>query len=179
MTPTIWTVGHSNKAIEEFLSLLKSQSIDLVADIRRFPGSKRHPHFGGSELEASLAAEGIGYRHFAGLGGRRGKAAPDSPNVGWRVAAFNAFADHMTSSEFREDLDALISQSRERRAAIMCSEALPWRCHRRLIADALVARGWTVLDIIGTSKPKPHVLTPFAQVVDDRLIYPATDEESQ
>jgi len=170
---TIWTVGHSNHDIDTFVRLIRGQSIEVVADVRRFAGSRRHPHFGAEALAASLTAAGIGYRHLAGLGGRRGKAAPVSPNTGWRVAAFNAYADHMTTRAFREDLAVLAALAVDRRVAIMCSEVLPWRCHRRLIADNLIVGGWSVLDIIGPGPPKAHVLTPFARVADGALIYPA------
>jgi uncharacterized protein (DUF488 family) len=170
---TIWTIGHSNHDIGTFLGLLGSQSIAMVADVRRFPGSRRHPQFGAEALGASLASAGIGLRHFAGLGGRRGKAVAGSPNTAWRVESFNAYADHMGTGAFREELATLMALARERRVAIMCSEALPWRCHRRLIADALVLRGWSVRDILGSGRPREHVLTPFARVVDGALIYPA------
>jgi len=174
---TLWTIGHSNHPIGEFLSLLGTQSIESIADVRRFPGSRRHPQFGADLLREALSTAGIGYHHLAGLGGRRGKPSADSPNTGWRVASFNAYADYMDTFPFLSDLDTLISLAQSRRVAIMCSEALPWRCHRRLIADALIVRGWTVLDIMGSGSPKEHVLTPFAQVLGDRLIYPPAPEE--
>lgn len=171
--PTIWTIGHSNRDLDAFLDLLRSEAIECLADVRRFPGSRKHPQFAGEALEAALAGAGIAYRHFAGLGGRRGKPAPGSPNVGWRVASFNAYADHMESPEFRDDLAALVATAEVHRAALMCSEAVPWRCHRRLIADALLIRGWGVRDILGPRQVRDHALTPFARVVDGRLIYPA------
>ncbi|HWE35289.1 MAG TPA: DUF488 domain-containing protein [Isosphaeraceae bacterium] len=173
MPATFWTVGHSTRPIDEFLGLLRGMSIGLVADVRRFPGSRRYPHFNEDALAAALAGAGIGYRHVPGLGGRRGKRAPGSPNTAWRVEAFNAFADHMASAEFRGALDELIALAEDRRVAIMCSEAVPWRCHRRLIADALVARGHDVLDILGPGKADPHSLTPFARLVGDLPTYPA------
>ena len=170
---TIWTAGHSNLTIEAFAELLGAQAIATVADVRRFPGSRRQPHFGGAALAAGLATVGIGYRHFAGLGGRRGKGAVGSPNTAWRVASFNAYADHMATDEFRADLAQLVMLAEAEPVALMCSEGLPWRCHRRLIADALLVRGWTVLDIIGQGPPKPHTLTPFARVAGEILTYPA------
>lgn len=173
---TLWTIGHSNHPIDEFLRLLTVHRIETVADVRRFAGSRRHPQFGAELFREALATAAIDYRHFAGLGGRRGKPSPDSPNTAWRVVSFNAYADYMNSDAFLADLQALISLACARRVCLMCSEALPWRCHRRLIADALVVRGWTVLDIMGSGSPKEHVLTPFAQVVGDRLVYPATPE---
>ncbi len=171
---TIWTLGHSNHDLANFLGLLKSSSIEQVADVRRFPGSKRHLHFNGEALTASLDDLGIGYTHYPDLGGRRGKRSPGSPNDGWRVEAFNAFADHMNTVEFAAALNDLTAGAESRRTAVLCSEALPWRCHRRLIADALIVRGWSVLDIMGSGKIDVHALTPFAQVVDGRLLYPAT-----
>jgi uncharacterized protein (DUF488 family) len=176
MTPTLWTIGHSNRSIDEFLTLLGNQEIQAIADVRRFPGSRRHPHFGAELLREELSKAGIQYHHFAGLGGRRGKPAQGSPNTGWRVASFNAYADHMNGAAFLTDLDALASLARECRVCLMCSEALPWRCHRRLIADALIVRGWRVLDILGAGPPREHALTPFARVVNDRLVYPAVSE---
>lgn len=168
----IWTIGHSNQGIDHFLDLLRGPSITMVADVRRFPGSRRHPQFGAEALRESLAVEGIGYRHFANLGGRRGKPVPGSPNTGWRVASFAAYADYMATEEFHEALADLTATAQDQRVAIMCSEALPWRCHRRLIADALVLEGWTVLDILGSGPPKEHALTPFARVAGGHLIYP-------
>jgi uncharacterized protein (DUF488 family) len=173
MSREIWTLGHSNRDLETFLGLLAASAIERVADVRRFPGSRRHPHFNREALRESLASAGVAYRHFEELGGRRGRWSPDSPNNAWRVEAFNAFADHMATPEFEADLDALGADAETARTAIMCSEALPWQCHRRLIADALVVRGWSVRDIIGPGKVEPHALTPFARVADGRLTYPA------
>ncbi len=173
MAGEIWTIGHSTRDLETFAGLLAGPAIGLVADVRRFPGSRRHPHFNREAMEAELGRFGIAYRHFGDLGGRRSKRRPDSPNTGWRVEAFNAFADYMDSAEFEAALDDLIACAGRSRTAIMCSEALPWRCHRRLIADAMVVRGWTVLDIIGPGKVEPHALTVFARVRDGRLSYPA------
>jgi uncharacterized protein (DUF488 family) len=169
----IWTIGHSTRDLEAFAGLLAGPGIGLVADVRRFPGSRRYPHFNREALEAELGRLGIAYRHFGDLGGRRGKRRPDSPNTGWRVEAFNAFADYMDTPEFEAALTDLIECAGRSRTAIMCSEAVPWRCHRRLIADAMVVRGWTVLDIIGPGKVEPHALTEFARVRDGRLSYPA------
>jgi len=172
MNDTIWTIGHSNHPIDTFLGLLQQANMTQVADVRRFPGSKRHPHFGQDALNAALQDQGIGYRHFPELGGRRGRRAPDSPNNAWRVDAFNAYADHMRTSEFQDAMAALLDWSRSGPTAIMCSEALPWRCHRRLIADALIIRGWTVWNILGDGRREPQPMTPFARVVGGQLIYP-------
>jgi uncharacterized protein (DUF488 family) len=122
---TIWTVGHSTRRIDEFLNLLAAGEIELLADVRRFPASRRHPQFGREPLVDSLAAVGIGYEHFPGLGGRRNKRLPDSPNNAWRVQAFNAYADHLQSDEFRADFDRLTALAQKQRTAIMCAEALP------------------------------------------------------
>lgn len=172
MSRTIWTLGHSNHPIETFLSLLEESSIRLVADVRRFPGSRRHPQYQREALERHLGESGIAYRHFAGLGGRRSARAPDSPNGGWRVEAFKAYADYMGTETFQTSLAALEQLAAESPTAILCAEALPWRCHRRLIADALIVRGWTVRDIMAAGKVQPHHLTEFARVVDGRLTYP-------
>ncbi|MEX0936348.1 MAG: DUF488 domain-containing protein [Pirellulales bacterium] len=173
MPPTIWTVGHSNRSAEDFIALLTPAGIELVADVRRFAGSRRHPHFGSEQLPAALDRVGIAYRHFPELGGRRTERLPDSPNTAWRVESFNAYADHMQSPEFRGGLEALMEAAAASRTAIMCAEALPWRCHRRLIADALIARGWRVVDIMGTNQEKDRSLTEFAKTTDDhQVIYP-------
>jgi uncharacterized protein (DUF488 family) len=169
----IWTIGHSTRTLENLVTLLAQDSIGAIADVRRFPSSRRHPQFNQDELAAGLARFAIGYRHLQELGGRRSRRATDSPNTGWRVAAFNAFADYMDTPEFESSLNALIALAEQERTAIMCAEALPWQCHRRLIADALVVRGWTVLDIIGPGKVEPHRLTEFARVCGSRLTYPA------
>ncbi len=173
MRDTLWTIGHSTRSIEDFLDLLASSSIGCVVDVRRFPGSRRYPHFNQDSLTAALSQLGIAYRHYPDLGGRRASRDPASENGGWRVEAFNAFADHMNSAEFTSALDDLIDHARERRTVVMCSEAVPWRCHRRLIADAMLVRGWEVLDIIAKGKVEPHRLTDFARVEGLRLTYPA------
>jgi uncharacterized protein (DUF488 family) len=172
MPGSIWTIGHSNRSWEAFRGLLAQASIGVVADVRRFPGSRRHPHFHREVLAASLEAAGVAYRHFAALGGRRHRRAPGSPNTAWQVEAFNAFADHMATAEFQNALSALCEQAAHASTALLCSEALPWRCHRRLIADALIARGWTVWNILGPGQVRRHTLTPFAVVEGQRLIYP-------
>lgn len=169
----IWTVGHSNRSLEDFLALLASAQIEQVADVRRFPGSRRWPHFSAEALRASLAQRGLAYVHLPALGGRRGAPDADSPNTGWRVASFAAFADYMSSEPFQRGLETLERLASERRTAMMCSEAVPWRCHRRLIADALLVRGWEVLDVLSPSRVEPHALTAFARVEGKVLTYPA------
>lgn len=171
--PTIWTVGHSNRDWESFWQLLEAAKIELLADVRRFPGSRRHPHFGAAALRAALAERGVEYRHFEALGGRRRRGDDPSPNQAWRVESFNAYADYMARGAFQQALADLMQAARSRRTAMMCSESLPWRCHRRLIADALIARGWQVLDIFAPTQIKPHPLTPFARVRDGQVTYPA------
>ena len=173
MSREIWTVGHSNRDIRTFLDLLHASSLGRLADVRRFPGSRRHPHFNREPVEAALAAEGIAYRHYPDLGGRLHERTPDSPNTAWRVEAFNAYADHLTSPEFRAAFDDLCSGAADTPTAVMCSEALPWQCHRRIITDLLIVRGWTVHDIIGPGKLTKARLTDFARIVDGTPTYPA------
>lgn len=172
-SPTIWTVGHSTRPIEELLKLLHAAGIKLLADVRRFPGSRRHPQFNQESLAASLAAAGIEYRHFVDLGGRRTARLQGSPNTAWRVESFNAYADYMQSPQFLAALDELMTAAREKPTAIMCSEALPHKCHRRLIADALVARGWHVRHLLTPKRIDDHQLTPFAHVEGTQIAYPA------
>lgn len=173
LVPTIWTVGHSTRPIDEFLKLLAAGGIELLADVRQFPGSRRHPQFGQENLAASLAAAGIAYRHFVDLGGRRHKRLPNSPNTAWRVEQFNAYADHMQSAAFQGALAELIAAAGQQPTAIMCSEALPQRCHRRLISDALVVRGWRVRHQLTPKRIEDHQLTPFARVEGTDVTYPA------
>jgi uncharacterized protein (DUF488 family) len=168
----IWTIGHSNRTAEEFLELLRGASIAVLADVRRFPGSKKHPQFGREALEASLHAAGIGYQHFPALGGRRSRSRTGSPNTAWRVEAFNAYADHMQTSEFQTALDGVMDVAEDKRTCIMCAEALPWQCHRRLISDALIVRGWTVQNIMSRGSTRPHTLTEFAHVDGAEVTYP-------
>ena len=169
----IWTVGHSNREPEAFLDLLAGAGIEQIADVRRFPGSRRQPHFAGDALAEALAGRGIGYAHLPALGGRRGSPDEGSPNTGWRVASFAAYADYMATEAFREGLERLEEIAARRRTAMMCSEAVPWRCHRRLVADALVVRGWEVLDVMAPGRTAPHALTGFARLCDGALTYPA------
>ena len=169
---TLWTIGHSTRALDDFLALLHSEGIQTLADVRRFPGSRRHPQFGRDALSDSLGKAGLSYIHFPTFGGRRTKRIDSSQNAGWRVAAFAAYADYMLSEEFArafEELSTLASQSR---TAIMCAEALPWQCHRRLIADQFIAQGWRVCDIVGPNQIREHSLPPFAAVVNGQVTYP-------
>ena len=168
----IWTVGHSNRPIAELIGLLTDQSISVLADVRRFPGSKRQPQFAKDSLESSLREAGIGYRHFEALGGRRSRSREDSPNTAWRSESFNAYADHMQTAEFQAALAELMALAASSPTAILCAEAVPWRCHRQLISDALVAHGWDVRHILGAGRIQPHRLTEFARVVEGHVTYP-------
>lgn len=177
VAPPVLTVGHSTHPIEVFLALLAAHGVERVVDVRRFPGSRRHPHFGREALDASLAAAGIEYVHAPELGGRRSGSAA-SPNRAWRVAAFRAYADYMDGDEFRSALRDVMEMAVERRVALMCAEAVPWRCHRRLIADALVARGVEVRHILGPGRADRHELHPAARALEGgRLVYPAPEDE--
>jgi len=170
MSVEILTIGHSNEAIEPFVAALQAHEVALVADVRRFPGSRRLPHFNGPALAARLEAEGIGYLHLPELGGRRA-ARKDSRNTAWRNAAFRGYADHMETREFEDALARLLAEAARRRAAIMCAERLWWQCHRGLIADAMKARGHAVTHILSATKREPHPYTPAARIVDGRLTY--------
>lgn len=167
---TIWTIGHSTRTFEEFLLMLKDFDIELLADIRTFPGSKRYPHFNKENLAKTLPSEGIQYQHFPELGGRR-KAKPDSHNTAWRHAAFKGYADHMETEEFALGIDRLTREATRYRTAYMCSEAVWWRCHRSLVSDYLKARGWNVIHIMDAGKGEEHPYTSPAKVVQGRLFY--------
>lgn len=178
--PAIYTIGHSTRTAEEFLGLLREHGIRLLVDVRRFPGSRRHPQFGRDALAAALEEAGIAYRHEEALGGRRAgdPSAGPSPNAAWRHAAFRAYADYTATPPFQAALQRLMRDGAERRTVIMCAEAVPWRCHRRLITDALLARGVPVLDVIGPGEARPAVLSEHAVVrADGTLVYPATPQQ--
>jgi uncharacterized protein (DUF488 family) len=168
----IYTIGHSTRPLDAFLELLAAHDIRQVVDIRSFPASRRHPQYGKEALAASLRGRSIGYRHEPSLGGRR-TPRRDSHNTAWKSAGFRGYADHMQTSEFQEALDALIRAVQEGpRTAIMCAEAVWWRCHRQLVADALLARGVEVRHITSSSEAARHELTDFARVEDGRISYP-------
>jgi|SRR5215831_1790074 len=167
---SIWTVGHSTLTIADFLARLHAFEIELLADVRSFPGSRRYPHFNKEHLAAALAAAGIRYEHFPELGGRR-RAQPDSPNIAWRNESFRGYADYMETSEFQDGIERLLKISQPQRVAIMCSEAVWWRCHRSMISDYLKVKGIEVVHIMGEGKSEPHPFTSAAQVVDGELSY--------
>jgi uncharacterized protein (DUF488 family) len=170
--PTIWTIGHSTRAEGEFLELLAANEIATLADVRRFPGSRKYPHFGSDEMARWLAGAGVAYEAMPELGGRR-RPRPDSPNTAWRSEAFRGYADYMATPEYREGAERLLALARRGRTACMCSEAPWWRCHRALIADDLKARGATVIHIMTAKKNEPHPFTSAAKIVDGRLSYGA------
>jgi uncharacterized protein (DUF488 family) len=166
------TIGHSTHSIEEFIRMLEGHRVRQLVDVRTIPKSRHNPQFNRENLPASLHLAGIGYVHMPGLGGLR-HPRKDSMNTGWRNASFRGYADYMQTPEFGENLDHLIQLAREAPSAIMCAEAVPWRCHRSLIADALVVRGLPVMEIMNVTKSQPHTLTPFAKVVGQRVTYPS------
>lgn len=174
--PEIWTVGHSTHSIEDFLALLRENKIDAIADVRRFPGSRRHPQFGQAQFESALTKADIRYFHLPELGGRRSTRA-DSPNTVWRNAAFRGYADYMMTDEFEAGMEKLLKIATKYRTAIMCAELLWWRCHRSLIADCLKARGHEVWNIMATGKTEHHPFTSAARIVEGKLSYRASASE--
>jgi uncharacterized protein (DUF488 family) len=171
---TVFTVGHSTRPIAEFIDVLHGYAIELLVDIRTVPGSRRNPQFGQQSLEQSLADAHIRYLHMKSLGGLR-RTTEHSINLGWRNASFRGYADHMQTPEFGEAVDELAALAARQRVAIMCAEAVPWRCHRSLVGDALLVRGIEVIDVLSETSSKPHVLTPFAKVEGTRITYPAPE----
>jgi uncharacterized protein (DUF488 family) len=167
----VYTIGHSNRPIDEFIELLREHGIERVLDIRTVPKSRHNPQFGQDQLPASLAQAGIGYEYIRELGGLR-KARKDTPNGAWRNASFRGYADHMQTGEFKEHVDLVARMADTTRCALMCAEAVPWRCHRSMVADALAVRGVPVEHIINPGKTRPHTLTPFAQVAGTDILYP-------
>jgi uncharacterized protein (DUF488 family) len=167
----IFTIGHSTHEPEAFVELLRAHGIELVADVRRHPGSRRVPWTNPGEIRQLLGEAGIGWQHFEELGGRR-SPLPGSPNRGWQSGQFQGYADHITSAEFGAALDRLLERTRDRRVAVMCTEAQWWRCHRRLLSDVLVVRGIEVSHIDSRGGEASHELTDFAVVEGGRLTYP-------
>ncbi|MBO0738645.1 MAG: DUF488 domain-containing protein [Alphaproteobacteria bacterium] len=172
----VFTLGHSTLPIESFMAVLQVYDIKRLVDIRTIPRSRHNPQFNTDALAASLKAQHCEYVHVKTLGGLR-RPRKDSPNTGWRNEGFRGFADYMQTAEFRDALAALIRMSREKRVAIMCAEAVPWRCHRSLVADALSVRGVPVVEILSQSSYRMHKLTPFALVEGVRITYPAAQAQ--
>ena len=167
----VCTIGHSNRPIEDFIGLIWTNEVAQVIDVRTIPRSRNKPQFNLDALPASLAAAGIDYSHMPGLGGLR-HARAGSPNSGWHNPSFRGYAEYMQSADFAENVDRVVALARAHRCALMCAEAVPWRCHRWMIADALLVRGVRVEDIIGPHGRKPHALTSFARVDGLKVTYP-------
>ena len=167
---SIWTVGHSTLSIEDFIAQLRAVGIELLADVRSFPGSRRYPHFNKENLSLSLADAAIGYQHLRELGGRR-RARPDSLNLAWRNESFRGYADYMETKEFGLGIEKLLGLASESRVAIMCSEAVWWRCHRSMISDYLKVKGVDVFHLMGKGKTEVHPFTAAARVVNGELSY--------
>jgi uncharacterized protein (DUF488 family) len=172
---TIFTVGHSTLPIERFLALLAAYGIEQLADVRTVPRSRRNPQFNADALRSSLQTAGITYVPLGELGGLR-KPRKDSPNSGWRNESFRGYADYMQTGEFAGGLERLVELAAERRTAIMCAEAVPWRCHRSLVADALAVRGIGVVEILSETSYRDHALTPFARVSGTTVTYPPAQD---
>jgi uncharacterized protein (DUF488 family) len=170
MPSQLWTIGHSTQSLDQFLELLAAHKIEAIADVRRYPGSRRWPHFAREPLAESLALRGIGYEWLPELGGRR-EPLPDSRNTGWRNAAFRGYADYMATEEFSQGLERLVTLAGGLRTAIMCAEAVWWRCHRGLIADALRCSGYEVFHIMGPESPISHPYTSAARMDRGVLSY--------
>lgn len=166
----IWTIGHSNRSLAEFIDILRSFEIKILVDVRRFPGSRKFPHFNREELQKALDENNIKYLHLESLGGRR-KVQPESENNAWRLASFQGYADHMETPEFSQAIRIIENEAEASRLAYMCSEAVWWSCHRSLISDYLKVRGWKVNHIMSANKEMEHPYTKPAKIVDGRLSY--------
>ena len=171
----VFTIGHSTRPIEQFITLLQAHGVSCVVDVRTVPRSRHNPQFNQDSLADSLEQAGLGYIHMPGLGGLRHAKAGSTTNIAWRNASFRGYADYMQTSEFAENLAELITLAETEQVAIMCAEAVPWRCHRSLIADALLVRGIRVEDIMNQTRRSIHTLTPFAKVRGKTVTYPAED----
>lgn len=169
--PTVWTIGHSTRPIDEFIGLLRAHQIDLLVDVRTVPRSRYNPQFNMETLAQSLLDAELRYHHLPELGGLR-KTRKDSINDGWRNASFRGYADYMQTEEFPRAFEELMACGRDKNTVIMCAEAVPWRCHRSLIADALVSRGWDARHIMSLEKATSHILTSFAHFEKGTLTYP-------
>ena len=175
--PVILTIGHSTRTLEEFIGLLKTHGATRVVDVRTVPRSRHNPQFNKDSLPGELKKVGLSYIHLSGLGGLR-HAKLDSLNAGWRNASFRGYADYMQTPEFEQSLNVLIQLAKQDRIALMCAEAVPWRCHRSLIADALLARGIEVREITSGIRTRPYVLTPWATVKGTHVTYPASQKQA-
>jgi uncharacterized protein (DUF488 family) len=167
----IWTIGHSTKPIDEFITLLQRHGVQQLIDVRTIPRSRHNPQFNMDALTKSMKKEGLVYSHMPQLGGLR-KAKKDSVNAGWKNASFRGYADYMQTEAFWSALEILIADGMDMKTAIMCAEAVPWRCHRSLIADALLLKGWTICHIMSEIKANEHRLTSFAVIEHNRITYP-------
>ena len=177
MGSTVWTIGHSTRPLDAFLALLSEYRLQAVADVRRFPGSRRYPQYARPALSVVLAEQRIAYHWLPALGGRR-RPLPDSPNVAWRNSSFRGYADHIASAEFARGLDELLTLSGRLRTALMCAEAVWWRCHRALIADVLRARGIEVVHILDAKHAVVHPYTAPARVIDGKLSYSSSQDDA-
>jgi uncharacterized protein (DUF488 family) len=178
VTPlTVFTVGHSTRSIEEFVHLLKAHAIQHVVDVRSIPRSRHNPQFNRDRLPAALQRFGIDYSHMPGLGGRR-QARTDSTNTGWRNVSFRGYADYMETQAFKDSLDQCITLTRDERVVLMCAEAVPWRCHRSLIADALLARCVEVREITSAMHARPYSMTSWARISGNHVTYPRAGFET-
>lgn len=167
----VYTIGHSTRPLDDFIAILKNYAINLLVDIRTIPRSRRNPQYEQAALSKALRDQGIAYLHMRALGGLR-HARKDSPNTAWKNDSFRGYADYMQTDEFAAAIDELVTLSKERTTVIMCAEAVPWRCHRSLVGDALLARGIEVVDILSGTSAKPHKLTSWARVEGTRITYP-------
>ena len=168
---TVFTIGHSTRPVDEFIALLTAHGVQRLIDVRTIPQSRHNPQFGREQLSAALEQDGIGYTHIPGLGGLR-RPRKDSTNTGWRNASFRGYADYMQTREFEESLDRCVELADQQRVALMCAESVPWRCHRSLIADALLARGIEVREITSTRDSRLHTLTLWARIDGTKVTYP-------
>lgn len=175
---TIWTIGHSTRSLEEFIAMLKSFDIEMLVDVRSYPGSRKFPQFNKENLSETIPATGIEYIHIRDLGGRR-KVDPDSKNIAWRHPAFRGYADYMETEGFEKGIQELISLATRKRVAYMCSEAVWWRCHRSMISDYLKAKGWNVMHIMAEGKEQEHPYTSPAKIVDGELNYETISPEKE
>ncbi len=175
--PLVLTVGHSTRPLEQFLALLRGHLVKWLVDVRTIPRSRHNPQFNREALSRSLKQAGIHYVHFPGLGGLR-HTTQASPNTGWRNASFRGFADYMQTPAFEQAVEELIRLASKAQLALMCAEAVPWRCHRSLLADALLVRGFRVEHIMSATHRQLHTLTPFAKVRGTRILYPPPNQET-